>query len=86
MALHKRNIKGTQVRGFPIVKVYKYLGISINNVGSIEPHIENMKELLKKIASKLKWLVEGSDFKKMVEVWGLIVKPHFLYMANALNI
>ena len=86
MALHKLKINGTEIRGFPIVKEYKYLGISINNMGSISPHIDNIKGLLKKIAGKLRWLIEGADFTKMVEVWTLIIKPHFIYLANALNI
>ena len=86
MYLHKRNSDSKSLRGFPIVKEYKYLGITINNMGSIYPHIKNLKGLLKRIALKLKWLVAGSDFTKMVEVWSLIIKPHFLYMAVALNI
>ncbi|KAM3130714.1 hypothetical protein pb186bvf_017128 [Paramecium bursaria] len=86
MPLHKKKITSTQLRGIPIVKEYRYLGITINNVGSIDPHIKNMKGISKMLASKIRWLTQGSDYTKVVQMWGLIVKPHFLYLACALNI
>ncbi|KAM3128064.1 hypothetical protein pb186bvf_019827 [Paramecium bursaria] len=86
MPLHKRKITSTQLRGIPIQMEYRYLGITINNVGSIDPHIRNMEGISKMLASKIRWLVQGSDYTKVVQMWSLIVKPHFLYLACALNI
>ena len=51
-------------------------------------HSESTLKLLYliKLSSKLRWLIEGANYTKMVEVWSLVVKPHFLYLACALNI
>ncbi|KAM3139768.1 hypothetical protein pb186bvf_008010, partial [Paramecium bursaria] len=80
MPLHKKKkVNREGLRGFPVVKQYKYLGITINNMGSIDPHIDNIKGILNMIA-------KGATLTKMILVWSLIIKPHFLYLACALNI
>ncbi len=86
MIIHNHSIKKISIRDFPITKEYNYLGITINNCGSIDLHMRKIKKTTEYITNKLKWASIHCSLRKKILIWKCYVRPYFLYTLPLLDI
>ena len=63
--------------GIPIITEYLYLGVLINNKGSLEKHVKKIKNRAKSLASKLKYFIGDLHFENQHLIWSVYVRPYY---------
>ena len=69
----------------PIQTEYKYLGIKINNQGSILPHLQVIIKRAQYIIDIMKFYTHSMQFHNQNLLWVTYIKPYFKYMAAVLD-
>ena len=79
-AKKNRSNINSEVKGYPIKKEYKYLGITIDSCMNYEKHLELIEEKIKKgmkIINIMKW--KKVNNWKLFHIWMTYIVPHFAY-------
>jgi hypothetical protein len=84
MYLHERSKNRQDVLGFPVVQQYRYLGISIDNFGTLNPHFDGLSKRIHYLERKLGKYNKQLSIASKLTIWKSYISPHFLYISSAL--
>jgi len=71
-----------QIKGYPIVEEYKYLGVIFDNVLRFDKNLEKIRENIKKGSRLIEILLwKNSNFWLIFYTWITYITPHFRYGA-----
>ena len=72
--------KALRYRGFPVVREYKYMGITVSDRLSVREHLKNLKEIFRQyLERRTKLNSKHCTVKNRVQVWTLCVYPKLSY-------
>jgi len=73
---------GSELEGIPIVDTYKYLGTWINKDLSLDCQYDYLENKFNYMYYKLWPLLKQSDLIYRIDLWNVLVKPHFELCAS----
>jgi hypothetical protein len=82
---HTKLGKEQSIDGFPIVKEYTYLGVLIDDRGSIEPHLAWLRQRAGYLRLNLSHFTRKLAFKNQFLLWLIYIRPYFLYVAPVVH-
>ena len=71
--------------GIKIGKEYTYLGIKIDNNGTIKPELKKMKKRVNYLINKLYHITKEYSFDKKYYLYTVYIRPYFIYVSYVLN-
>ncbi len=69
------------MNGFPLLREYCYLGVVINNSGSVQPQIAKIRTRSNYLRSSLWYFGKELSFQNAYLLWAIYIRPYFLYLA-----
>ena len=75
----------TDVCGIQIQERYKYLGINIDNKGSIAPHLKLTKQRSNYLRSHMRYFTRDLSFENQYMVWCIYIRPYFTYAGTIIH-
>ena len=64
---------------------YNYLGVLIDNTGSLKAHLNHLKSKCNYIQNQTKFYVSKLEFKNKYLLWMIYIRSHFTYSFNLLS-
>ena len=64
---------------------YTYLGVCIDQSGSMQPHLEKMKKRSDYLRASIRYYSHHLTFENQYLLWAVYVRPYFMYAAPALH-
>ena len=71
--------------GIPVVREYCYLGVTVNDSGSIIPHLNRVEQRSSYLRSHMRYYVCQLSFENQFLLWAVYVRPYFMYVAPLLE-
>ena len=71
--------------GIKIGKEYSYLGILIDNNGTIKPELKKIKKRVNYLINKLYYITKEYSFDKKYYLYMEYIRPYFIYVSYVLN-
>jgi len=78
---HCKLSEDMDLKGIPVVTEYCYLGVVINNSGSIAPQIASIKRRSNYLRANMRYYTKDLSFENQYLLWAIYVRPYFLYTA-----
>ena len=70
---------------FPVVDSYKYLGVTMEKDGCLEPHLRTIMERSLYLKQKLAKIKSNLRFDNKYLLWNCYVRSYYLYLAPVIN-
>lgn len=80
-----KHIKKEKLLNIEISNEYNYLGIMINNYGSINNHLNITRKKMKYITNKLYYIIKDFSFDKKYYLYQVYVRPYLIYIAPIIS-
>jgi hypothetical protein len=78
---HQKLGVARSIDGIPVFDQYCYLGVLIDNRGSIEPHIRKIQKRSSYLCSCMSYFGRQLSFANQFLLWSTYVQPYYHYVA-----
>jgi hypothetical protein len=82
---HNKLTNDHNLRGIQVVTEYCYLGVTVNDSGSIAPHLDKVRQRSSYLRSHLRYHACHLSFENQYLLWAIYVRPYFTYVAPLLE-
>ena len=69
----------------PIVTEYCYLGVTVDDRGGLQQHLERVKQRSSYLRSQMRYYMRNLSFENQYLLWAVYVRPYFTYIASLLK-
>jgi hypothetical protein len=82
---HDKLTSEHDLRGIPVVSEYNYLGVTVDDSGSLAAHLNRVKQRSSYLRSHLRYHACHLSFENQYLLWAVYVRPYFTYVAPLLE-
>jgi hypothetical protein len=82
---HSKLTNDHNLCGIQVVTEYCYLGVTVNDSGSIAPHLNKVSQRSSYLRSHLRYHACHLSFENQYLLWAIYVRPYFTYVALLLE-
>ena len=82
---HQKLNKGIDLRGIPVKSTYCYLGVTVDDCGSIEPHLDHIEKRSSYLRSNMSYYTRHLSFENQYLIWAVYIRPYLVYVAPLLE-
>jgi hypothetical protein len=80
-------LRGAKIdlKGIPIVTEYCYLGVTVDNCGGLQQHLDRVRQRSSYLRSQMRYYACQLSFENQYLLWAVYVRPYFMYVAPLLE-
>jgi hypothetical protein len=73
------------LKGIPVVQEYTYLGVTMDDSGSLWPQLDKIKKRSNYLRSNMRYYAHNLSFENQYLLWAVYIRPYYLYTASVIK-
>ncbi len=82
---HNKITDEMNLRGIPVVSEYCYLGVTLDESGSLWSHLEKIKKRSNYLRANMRYYSKDLSFENQYLLWSAYVRPYYIYTAPVIE-
>jgi hypothetical protein len=82
---HRKIDETMDLKGIPVLQEYTYLGVTIDDSGSLWPQLDKINKRSNYLRSSMQYYTHNLYFENHYLLWEVYIRPYFLYTASVIK-